>query len=130
MKRGWIAAVLLALTACSGGSGGSDGTAAGDKAALEKAYRDYIAAFLDGDGETAYALLSQRCQDKETLAEFTDIAQSAATIYGQVDYTIDSVTVNGDHGTVDATYAVEALNSSGGSTWLLEDGEWRSDKCG
>ena len=127
MKRGWIAAVLLALTGCSSGS---DSASADGKAALEKAYRAYIAAFLDGDGETAYALLSQRCQAKETLAEFTDIAQSAATIYGQVDYTIDSVTVDGDHGTVDATYAVDALNSSGGSTWLLEDGEWRSDKCG
>lgn len=124
-------AALLALTACSSGSGGSDSAAAGDdEASLEAAYRAYIAAFLDGDAATAYGLMSQRCQDKETLADFAPIAKSAAELYGQVDYTIDDVTVNGDHGTVDATYAVDALNSAGGSTWLYEDGEWHSDKCG
>ena len=85
---------------------------------------------LSGDAATAYDLMSRRCKDKESLAEFAPIAKSAAELYGQVDYTIDSVTVDGDHGTVDATYAVDALNSPGGSTWLLEDGGWHSDKCG
>ena len=129
----WIsAALLLVLTACSGGSGGSDesGSDAAQKAALEQAYRTYVEAFLSGDGATAYRLLSDRCRDEETPEDFGAIADSAGELYGDVDYTINAVTVDGDSGSVDATYAVKALDTAGGSPWVYEDGEWHSDKCG
>lgn len=143
MSRAWLLAPLLvALVACGSGGDGdesaggspsqsspaSSGASAEDE--LEEAYRAYIKAFLTGDGATAYQLLSQRCQESEPLSEFAAITESAAELYGEVDYTIDSITVDGDEGQVDATYAVEALNSGGGSVWVYEDGGWRSDKCG
>lgn len=144
----WISAtvLLLSLTACGGdnkdeedaapvGAAGSTASptaptsSASDEDALEQAYRTYIKAFLTGDAATAYGLLSERCRDKEPLSEFASISESAADIYGLVDYTIDDVTVDGDEGKVDATYAVEALNSGGGSLWVIENGNWRTDKC-
>lgn len=142
------AALLLALTACGGGSDDGDAKAPatsaptetssapaveqedGPEAALEESFRTYVDAFFTGDGATAYELLSERCQASQPLSDVAALAESAAELYGEVDYTIDSVTVNGNEGQVDATYAVEALNSGGGgSTWVLEDGTWRTDKC-
>lgn len=107
----------------------SPSAVADPKADLERAYRTYVKAFLTGDGATAYGLLSKRCQAKDKLSEFAAASEAAADLYGDVDYTINSVTVTGDTGTLDATYAVSALNQGGGSEWVLEDGEWRSDKC-
>lgn len=98
--------------------------------ALEAAYRTYIEAFLTGDGATAYALLSERCRGLNPLSEFAEAAESAAELYGLVEYEIKSVKVNGKRGVLDAEYPVAALNQGGGSEWILEDGEWRSDKCG
>lgn len=97
--------------------------------AVEAAYRTYVEAFLTGDGATAYGLLSKRCQSENKLSEFAAAAEAAAELYGLVDYKINSVKVDGDTAVLDAEYPVEALNHGGGSEWLLEDGQWRSDKC-
>lgn len=151
MNRGlWIAPLLLALVACGGGSddtsAASTNTPNTTKASespseaapsqiapedeLEQAYRTYVKAFLTGDGATAYALLSERCRKSEPLSEFASLAESAADIYGEVNYKVNDVSVNGGEGRVDATYAVDALNNGGGSLWVLEDGAWHLDKCG
>lgn len=153
-----IAAALLTaaltLTACGGGSDETDAdqtpapaatttTADPDtsetpeaptedpasETALVEAYDTYVHALLTGDGATAYALLSERCQEHEKLSEFAAFSEQAAEIYGDVDYTLNSVTIDGDRGTIDAEYPVEALNQGGGSLWLFENGGWRSDKC-
>lgn len=99
------------------------------EAALEASYRTYIKAFLTGDGAAAYELLSERCKAEMPLSEFAEVTETAADLYGLVDYTIESVEVDGKRGTLDATYPVEALNQGGGSVWVLEGDEWRSDKC-
>jgi hypothetical protein len=96
---------------------------------VEAAYHAYVEAFLTGDGATAYALLSERCQSLFKLSEFAEISEQAAELYGLVDYEIKSVTVDGDRAVVDAEYPVEALNQGGGTGWVLESGEWRDDKC-
>ena len=98
--------------------------------ALEAAYRRYIKAFLTGDGATVYELLSQRCRDATPLSEVAELSETAADLYGLVDYEIKSVKVSGKRGTLDAEYPVEALNQGGGTEWILEGGKWRSDKCG
>lgn len=126
-----LAALVLAVTGCGGGSApplSGSGTQRG-QSALEDAYRTYVEAFFGGDGATAYALLSDRCQKATSLSEFAAASESAADIYGQVDYTIDTVTVDGNSGSVDSTFAADALNSDGGSAWIYEDKGWRSDKC-
>ena len=133
--------MLLALVACGGGNEGSAGqeppaasatqaTEPSPEDDLERAFRAYTQAFLTGDAATAYALLSERCRAETPLSGFAEASEMAAELYGEVDYTIETVEVSGDRGTVDATSAVEALNSKGGSAWVLEDGEWHTDKCG
>lgn len=98
---------------------------------LEEAYSTYIAAFLTGDAATAYALLSERCRNATPLSEFAGASEAAADLYGEVEFEINRVEVNAGKGLVDATFAVEALNSDeGGTPWLLEDGDWHSDHCG
>ena len=151
MKLGLTAAaLLLTLTACGGDSEDSEAAptpapsqasasttpteevseAPSEEEALEEAYRTYVDAFLTGDAATAYPLLSERCREANALSEFATISESAAELYGPVDYTIENVTVDGDTGKVEASYAVEALNEDGGSTWVLEGGEWHTDRCG
>lgn len=97
--------------------------------ALETAYRVYIDAFLSGDGATTYSLMAKKCQDQQPLSEVAEMVETAADIYGKVDYTIDSIDINGDSGKVNATYPVEALNQGGGSEWTLENGAWRMSGC-
>lgn len=98
---------------------------------LEAAYHAYIGAFLTGDGATAYALLSERCKEETPLSDFASGSESAAELYGPVEYEIKSVTVDGDEGRVSAKFPVAALQGGDpeGSLWLLEGGEWHSDKC-
>lgn len=97
--------------------------------AVEAAYRTYVKAFLTGDGATAYTLVSDRCHEVLPLSEFASEVETAAKVYGEVDYTIESVDVNGDSAKVNATYPVKALNQGGGSEWALQDGQWRMDGC-
>ncbi|MFJ9313805.1 nuclear transport factor 2 family protein [Pimelobacter simplex] len=113
------------------GETGSEGSASDPKAALEAAYRTYIDAFLSGDGTTPYNLLSKRCQAATPLSEFAESVEAAAELYGPLDYTITSVTVSGNEGRVRAEFPVKALQGGDprGSRWVLEGGEWRSDKC-
>lgn len=96
---------------------------------LETAYRTYVDAFLTGDGATAYGLLSERCQGEMPLSEFAATVEAAGEAYGQMDYTIESIDIDGDKAKVNATYPVEALNQGGGSEWALQDGQWRMDRC-
>ena len=108
----------------------SGDTAASDpKADLEKAYRTYVDAYLTGDGATAYAAMSKKCQDAQPLSEFAASAEAAGELYGDIDYTIDSIVIDGDRGKVNATYPVDNLNQGGGSEWTIENGKWKMDRC-
>lgn len=96
---------------------------------LAAAYRAFVDAYLSGDGATAYGALSERCQDVFTADEYADSSADAAEQIGLVDYVIVSVTVSGDRGEVDGEFPVAELNHEGGTAFVLEGGEWRSDRC-
>lgn len=129
---------LLALTACgssdkpdSAGTTGASDTAtssapdpSGD---LEAAVRKYSSAFLTGDGSTAYALLSKRCQTEMPLSDFAAITEQAADTYGDVSIKSLNVVVDGDKGTATYTYPVVTLNQTE-QPWVNQEG-WKWDAC-
>lgn len=96
---------------------------------LATAYRTFVDAFLSGDGATAYDLLSERCQGVYSPEEYADGSADAAEDIGLVDYVIVSVRVDGGRGEVDGEFPVAELNHKGGTAFVLEDGEWRADRC-
>lgn len=151
-----VAAVALMLAGCGGGtpaaapaetsSAGAATTSASpmssppttsspatagddDQAALAAAVRSYSSAFLSGKGQTAYALLSKRCRERVTAAEFGAIAEQARSTYG--DLPITSLTVDalaGGMARVTYSYAVPALKQTG-EPWVLEGESWHQDDC-
>lgn len=133
MKRGWIAALLLALTACGGGSDGSDGSAKtgsdDESAAIREAAQAYSDAYLTGDADAAYGLLSQRCQDRMPADQFGAVVQAAKAQYGSaLDFKSFDADVNGDQARVTYTYDTAAINQDQ-EPWVKESGEWREDDC-
>ena len=129
-------AALLALSACSGDESPKPGPtptseapapASGDEDALRSAVESYSAAFLSGDGDTAYALLSARCRDRLPLTQFADVAEQVAENFGPMKIKSLEVTVNGTQAQATYTYAEPTLNQQS-EPWVNEDG-WRVDDC-
>lgn len=94
---------------------------------LEAAVQDYSKAFLGGDGEGAYALLSKRCQATIAANDFNDIATQAKDQYGELNIESLKVSVDGDSATATYTYPVEPLNQTG-EKWI-DEGGWKNDDC-
>ena len=91
-----------------------------------KAHSD---AYLTGDADTAYAILSRRCRARLDLPQFASITKSAADEYGKA-LKIQSFTaeVNGDLARVTYTYRVSAINQVY-EPWSLENGQWHNEDC-
>lgn len=99
-----------------------------DKAALESAVRDYSAAFLDGDGATAYALLTERCQNRTPLSEFAAITEQAKVAYGPRKITSLTIDLNSEQARVTYAYETTVLNQTD-EPWAFESGQWHNDDC-
>lgn len=98
------------------------------EASLEAAVRAYSAAFLGGDGEAAWALLSSRCQMSMPEIDYKATVAAAKVKYGLA--TLQSVTgsVNGTTGSATYTYSDPTINQSD-QPWTFEAGGWRWDAC-
>lgn len=140
MRLALAALLMLALTAC----GGSDEPAATDPtasaslaqstetiqaAALHAAVKAYSDAYLTGDGPTAYAILSERCKDRITEAEFSALVDQGGELYGSA-LPMESfeASISGDTARATYTYSIEAINQTL-EPWVLESGKWREDDC-
>lgn len=89
----------------------------------------YSDAFLMGDGAAAYALLSARCQERNTEAEFTSIVDRAGEQYGDpLPFKSFDAEISGDLARATYTYAVAEINQDA-EPWVREGGEWREDDC-
>jgi hypothetical protein len=112
-----------AATACS-----DDG---GDEAALEEAVRTYTEAYFAPDAETAYGMLTTRCQGTIAQETFTEVVEQGAAEYDALTVEAFSVDeIDGDSARVTYSVGLDALDS--GLTeqrWTREDGEWRFDAC-
>lgn len=157
MLRVGVAVVCLgvALAGCSGGEDSKDESAAADtvstappaatgqaqtsapatsaaapdQAALERAVRDYSAAYLGGDPAKAFGLLSKRCQLRLGQQQMADAVSMAKDQYGPQDITSLHVdTLQGTLARVTYTYADTTLNQSS-EPWVAEGGQWREDDC-
>jgi hypothetical protein len=95
---------------------------------LEDAVRAYTAAFLGGDDEAAYGLLTERCHGEMASAQFKDIVDQATNLYGGETITSYSEDVNGNTATVTYELTDPTLNQTN-ERWVLENDAWRNDEC-
>lgn len=97
--------------------------------ALRVAVQAYSDAFLTGEGDTAYALLSRRCQDRNSSDDFTAMVVAAGELYGSpLAFTSFDAQVSGDLARVSYTYDVASINQDA-EPWVREDGKWHEDDC-
>ncbi len=97
---------------------------------LRKAVEAYSDAYLAGDADAGYALLSQRCQHRIGKAEFAAMTAMAADVYGGTALPMTSYTAHrsGDLARVTYTYATSDLDQES-EPWVREHGQWRQDDC-
>jgi len=95
---------------------------------LKTAITDYSAAYLTGDGATAYGLLSQRCRTVLPLSEFAGLTEQASDLYGNVKLESVDVEIDGNQATATYTYAVPSINQTD-EPWLIEGTRWKNDDC-
>ncbi|MDQ1045148.1 hypothetical protein [Streptomyces sp. V4I2] len=140
------ALLVTALTACSSSEDNGDDAAAdsssasspaaeessapGDDGALQQAVEDYTTAYFDGDDDTAYEALSERCQGKITPEAYTAVIEQAAADHGDGHPATDvQAEVSGDLARV--SYKVEGLPKfdQESQPWAREGGDWKYDAC-
>lgn len=147
------ATAVLFLTGCGGAAGGDARTTGtpsssgpsttsttrtsspthaattSDEAALRTAVQAYSDAFLTGNGKQAYALLSTRCQERNTLAEFTAMTDQAKALYGDpLPMKSYDAQISGEMARVTYAYAISGINQTR-EPWVRESGNWHEDDC-
>ena len=97
---------------------------------LEQAVQQYTSAYFAADTDTAYGLLSKRCQGQMDEIVFGSLLKEAAKDYGPDHPATDVKTqVSGDLARV--TYKVEGLPKfdQQAQPWTREGGAWKYDAC-
>jgi hypothetical protein len=95
---------------------------------LEAAVRSYTAAFLGGNVQAAYDLLSERCRNEMARNAFTRVVEQAAGAYGNATITSYKETVRGNVGTATYSLTVPSLNQTE-ERWVLDGSAWHNDDC-
>jgi hypothetical protein len=113
-----VVVVVVLLAACSSGS----------TAAIEDAVRSYSSAYLRGDGQTAYDMLSTRCRTIIRLGQLEVASTGAAALYGQAQLISVTPVVDGNHATVTYRFNQPAIDQEN-QPWVREAGRWHYDKC-
>ncbi|GAA4946710.1 hypothetical protein GCM10023205_03190 [Yinghuangia aomiensis] len=129
------AAVLAGCSSDSGGSADAQDAAADDPAAgaLLDAAKTFRTAFWEGRADTAYAMLSPRCQAALPAPDFAaKVADNAAKSGGKLSrLTPTSFTVHAGPDSGDTGYVVivDGTPRSIDDKWVLDAGKWRNDQC-
>jgi hypothetical protein len=100
-----------------------------ESAALKKAVNAYSVAYLSGDGNGAFALLSSRCKARLSETQMGALTAAAKATYGQLPietYTVDDL--SGDLARVTYTYSAPDINQTK-EPWVRESGKWLEDDC-
>ncbi|MEU3922712.1 hypothetical protein [Streptomyces sp. NPDC029004] len=98
-------------------------------ALLEQAVRRHVTATYTADTDTAYALLSQRCRDRQSLARYDELLSMEAEDLGPrsvLSFKLE--TLSG--GSAVASYPIGAGGRDPRHVpWIWEDGGWLFDGC-
>jgi hypothetical protein len=139
-----LVALLSGLTAC-GGSNSPTATptqtpftippvatspaGSSEREALEEAIRDYSEAYLGGDAERAWGLLSERCKQRITLDDMRSLVDQAEELYGDAELTeIRVVDLSGDLARATYRFSEPELDQLK-EPWVREGGQWHVDDC-
>jgi hypothetical protein len=96
---------------------------------VRQAAEAYSDAFLTGDADAAFRLLSRRCRETIGIAAFGDIVDEAADLYGSpLAFTSFRADVKGSKASLTYTYDVPALDQVD-EPWVQRGGQWRNDDC-
>ena len=99
------------------------------EAALRKVVEAYSDAFLTGDGATAHALLSERCQEILPEEGFIPVVEEAGELYGSaLEFTSYEAGIHGTQALVSYTYGLSKLDVDQ-EPWVVEGDQWRQDDC-
>ncbi len=130
IATGILLAVLSTVVATTGAASGQTpppSDPADGRAVLEVAVRAYSAAFLANDVATAYAALSEDCQEELSQADFRKIARPVARRYGDAQLVSFKITKYSDErARVTYRYDESAIDVKK-EPWVNEDGVWRRD---
>lgn len=100
-----------------------------EQEALRSAAQKYSDAYLTGDAKTAYSILSTRCQDRLSKAEFAAMVDLAESMYGSaLPFESFSAKISDEFARVTYTFSVKAINQTK-EPWVKEGGSWREDDC-
>jgi hypothetical protein len=100
-----------------------------EEAALREAVQTYSDAFLTGEADASYALLSKRCQARINKDEWSaELAQAKAQFGSKQPFTSYKATVSGDLARVSYTFSVASINQDS-EPWVRENGIWHEDDC-
>jgi hypothetical protein len=134
---------LFAAVACGGGNddnapapaepaeSAASSEADDEDAALEERVLAYTDAYFAPDADTAYGMLSQRCQDQIDADAYAAQLDQAAADYGQL--AVETLTVDdlsGDMARVTYTVGLPMLDEQlVEQPWVRDGGQWRYDAC-
>ncbi|MFJ8546031.1 hypothetical protein ACIRFH_29290 [Streptomyces sp. NPDC093586] len=99
------------------------------KAALEKAVREYTAAYFADEPDTTYGMLSARCRKVITPAGMAVLTERAVGDYGQQDvkrFAVDEL--SGDTARVSYGVGLPTFDQKQ-QPWLREGDVWKYDAC-
>jgi hypothetical protein len=99
-----------------------------DEPQLREAVLAFSEAYLSGVVDTAYALMSERCRQRSTRAEFAHDVALVQEMYDPEPIRSLVTDVESDRARVTYTYGEFDLNQTG-EPWTLEAGQWHNDDC-
>lgn len=140
MRSRWaigLAALILAA-ACTGGTPDVDLDVAPSPEpdvslspddALQTAAAKYATAVTSGDSAGAWAYLTTECRNQSDRDKFDRRVDWLRRKIGGGVVEGVAAAINGGRGTTTTTYSAGDGVILPGSTWVLEDGAWRTDVC-
>jgi hypothetical protein len=91
--------------------------------------QEYSDAFLTGEVNRSWSLLSKRCRDRMGRDQWSRIVTAAAAQYGKgLPVRSFDATVSGDLARVSYTFDVAEINQDS-EPWVREGGKWLEDDC-
>lgn len=118
---------VLAISGCSAGTGTNKPQS--EEPALRAAVQKYSDAYLTGDADTAYSLLSNRCKKLDTPDAFALLVSQAKLVYGSaLPIKTFKAHIEGDLARVTYTYDLKAINQED-QPWTKESSDWHDDNC-